>query len=170
MRINREEYLSELIDNYQNLVFSVCYKMTQDHFVAEDLTQETFLSAFKHPESFQGGNEKAWICRIATNKCLDYHKQSERRAIPTEDVGVDIGTDYVGTPEALYLEKEVKGRLLTECRQLKPPYDEIARMYFYEERKPEEIALAKNKNIKTIQTQIYRARGMLKKIYGKGRC
>lgn len=170
MKINREEYLSELIDKYQNLVFSICYKMTQDHFVAEDLTQETFLSAFKHPESFQGGNEKAWICRIATNKCYDYCKHSERRAIPTEDVGVEQGADFAGTPEALYLEKEAKGRLLAECQQLKAPYDEIARLYFYEERKPEEIATAKHKNIKTIQTQIYRARGMLRKVYGKGRC
>ena len=71
-KINSEKYMEELIDKYQNLVFSICYKFTKDYFIAEDLTQETFLSAFQHPDSFQGGNEKAWICRIATNKCIDY--------------------------------------------------------------------------------------------------
>ena len=40
-------------------------------------------------------------------------------------------------------------------------------MYFYEEKKAEEIAAVKGKKLKTIQTQIYRAKGMLKKIYGR---
>lgn len=141
--------------------------MTKDYFAAEDLTQETFLSAFQHSESFQGGNEKAWICRIATNKSIDYLKQAGRRVIPAEDVKVEAKTDNARTPETAYLEKEVRGQLLNECRQLKPPYDEIATMYFYEEKKAEEIAAVKGKKLKTIQTQIYRAKGMLKKIYGR---
>lgn len=166
-KISSEEYLSDLIDRYQDLIFSICYKLTKDYFAAEDLTQETFLSAFKHPESFQGGNEKAWICRIATNKSIDYLRQAGRRVIPAEDVTVEAKLDNVKTPETVYLEKEVRGQLLNECRQLKPPYDEIATMYFYEEKKAEEIAMVKGKNIKTIQTQIYRAKAMLKKIYGR---
>ena len=40
-----EEKLSELIDTYDKLVFSICYKLTGDYFMAEDLMQETFLSA-----------------------------------------------------------------------------------------------------------------------------
>ena len=58
-KIDSQEYLSNLIDRYQNLVFSICYKITKDYFAAEDLTQETFLSAFQHRASFEGGNEKA---------------------------------------------------------------------------------------------------------------
>lgn len=168
-KINSEEYLSELIDKYQNLIFSICYKLTKDYFISEDLTQETFLSAFQHLESFEGGNEKAWICRIATNKCLDYQKQAGRRMVPSEEVELEQDTAKGGTPETKYLEKEIRTRLLYECKQLKPPYDEIARLYFYEERKPDEIAMAKKKNVKTIQTQIYRARGMLRKIFGEER-
>ena len=166
-KINSEKYMEELIDKYQNLVFSICYKFTKDYFIAEDLTQETFLSAFQHPDSFQGGNEKAWICRIATNKCIDYQKQAGRRAIPTEEVGTELETTRCETPESEYLEKEVRDRLLEECRQLKPPYDEIATLYFYEEKRADEIAVAKKKNVKTIQSQIYRARGMLRKVFGE---
>ena len=69
--INREEQLEALIDRYQNLIFSICYKMTADYFASEDLAQETFLSAYEKYTSFDGRNEKAWICRIAVNKCLD---------------------------------------------------------------------------------------------------
>lgn len=166
-KINSEEYLADLIDRYQNLIFSICYKLTQDYHIAEDLAQDTFLSAFRNRESFQGGNEKAWICRIATNKCIDYAKQAARRVVPTEETEMESVCDKSQTPESLYLEKEVRSRLLWECKQLKPPYDEVATLYFYEEKKPEEIALVTKRKLKTVQTQIYRARGMLKKVYGK---
>lgn len=168
-RIEGEEYLAELIDRYQNLIFSICYKMTTDYYIAEDLTQETFLSAFRNRSSFQGGNEKAWICRIATNKCIDYQKQAGRKVIPTEDISLECKQDVSATPETLYIENEVRAKLLKECKRLKPPYDEVATLYFYEEKNPEEISVVLKRNRKTVQTQIYRAREMLRKVYGKER-
>lgn len=168
-KINSKTDIQELVDTYQNLIFSICYKFTKDYFVAEDLTQETFLSAFQHAMSFQGGDEKAWLCRIATNKCIDYQREASRRVIPTQEVREESEVSRTGIPESMYLEKEVRGQLLRECKQLKPPYDEVATMYFYEEKKAEEIAAAKNKNIKTIQTQIYRAREMLRKVFREER-
>lgn len=166
---SREEQLSALIDSYGNLVFSICYKMTSDYFASEDLSQETFLSAYKHLSEFDGQYEKAWICRIATNKCLDYLNSAGRRMIPTEDVGMDDGRmpDVRGTPESICLEEEVRATLLARCRSLKPPYDEIAKAYYYDEMDAGEIALQRGMKLKTVQTQIYRARSMLRKLYGK---
>lgn len=59
--------------------------MTGDYFTAEDITQETFLAAFNHWKSFDGSNEKTWICRIATNKCIDYKRAAARKDIPLDD-------------------------------------------------------------------------------------
>ena len=50
---------------------------------------------------------------------------------------------------------------------MKPPYDEIALDYYYYEMDVGEIAEKRERNVKTVQTQIYRARGMLRKKYGK---
>lgn len=58
-------------------------------------------------------------------------------------------------------------QLLAACKQLKSPYNEVARMHFYEERTAAEIAKTTNNNVKTIQTQIYRAKTMLKKLLQK---
>ncbi|MDE5718763.1 MAG: sigma-70 family RNA polymerase sigma factor, partial [Lachnospiraceae bacterium] len=180
--INREEQLSALIDSYQHLVFSICYKMTADYFASEDLTQETFLSVYRHLGEFDGRYEKAWVCRIATNKCLDYLQSAGRRSIPTEDLGFQSargpdegtpsgkGAGAVGesmaavqqTPESIWLEKEVRATLLSRCRSLKPPYDEIAKAYYYDELDAGEIARQRGAKKKTIQTQIYRARSMLR--------
>lgn len=41
VKIDREEKLKELMDGYSKLVFSICYRLTNDYFTAEDLTQET---------------------------------------------------------------------------------------------------------------------------------
>lgn len=73
------ENFIRLIDAYQNLVFSICLKMTGDYFTAQDLAQETFISAYRHWEDFDGQSEKAWLCRIAGNKCIDYLKEAKRR-------------------------------------------------------------------------------------------
>ena len=75
----------ELLKKYEKLAFSVCYKMTQNYFDAEDLTQETFLAVYKSLAEFDGVNPGGFITRIATNKCLDYLKRADRRATPTED-------------------------------------------------------------------------------------
>ncbi|MCI8635103.1 MAG: sigma-70 family RNA polymerase sigma factor [Eubacterium sp.] len=168
-KINEQQHLTELIDLYQNLIFSICCKMTGDYFAAEDLTQETFLSAYRHFDTFTGTNEKAWLCRIASNKCIDYLKSAAKRQIPSGEELFAERADLSPGPEERILEKETRTTLLTRCRKLKPPYDIIATLYFYEEKKADEIAREQNKNLKTVQTQIYRARAMLRKLYKKER-
>ena len=168
--MHTEEQLTALIDSYQNLVFSICYKMTADYFAAEDLAQETFLSAYEHLRNFDGSNPKAWLCRIATNKCIDYMSHSGRRSIPTEDIYLESSMEAADTsksPEAVCMEQETKEMLLMNCRRLKKPYDEIAKAYYYDEMDVREIAGSRGMKVKTVQTQIYRARSMLRKIYRK---
>ena len=141
--------------------------MTADYFAAEDLAQETFLSAYEKYSSFDGRHEKAWICKIATNKCLDYLKAAGRRNVPTEDEWFSWQEDTKESPEESCLEQEVREELYKGCKDLKPPYDEIALDYYYYEMDVGEIAKKRERNIKTVQTQIYRARGMLRKKYRK---
>lgn len=167
-KISTDEYFNFLIDTYQNLVFSVCYNIVNDYFDAQDLTQDTFLSAYQNLPSFDGNYEKAWLCRIATNKSLDFSKHSERRSSPTDQEYFRYQEDQKNpTPEEKTLNKMVREQLLTSCKKLKPPYKEISIDYFYNELSPAEIASKDGKNIKTVQTQIYRARAMLRKIYAK---
>ncbi len=165
--MNSGEKLEAWMEKYENLVFSICYRMTGDYFAAQDITQETFLSAFRHASDFDGMNEKAWICRIASNKCVDYMRNAGRRQIPTEDEKMPESVSYIGRPEEETLEQEVRQQLLKACRSLSPPYDRIAEDYFYLEKKAETIAGEQSQKVKTIQTRIYRARNMLREIYRK---
>ncbi len=167
MPIDTKVHFSEMIDTYEKLVFSICYKITGDYFTAEDLAQETFLSAFQKYDTFDGQNEKAWICRIATNKSIDFMRGAGRRSVPTEESFFEAVPLGRGNPETLCMEQEIKRQLQRYCDSLKPPYDEIARDYYLKEMTAAEIARKRKINLKTVQTQIYRARDMLKKLYGK---
>lgn len=162
-----ESRLSEMIDTYGKLVFSICYRITEDYFTAEDLTQETFLTAYQKYDTFDGNNEKAWICRIATNKSIDYMRSAARKGIPSEESLFASVAESRHGPEELCMEEEIKRELKYHCKRLKPPYDEIAHAYYIKEMSAGEIARERQVNVKTIQTQIYRARDMLRKIYGK---
>ncbi len=166
-KINCDRYLEHLIDAYGNLVFSICYKLTGSYFDAEDLAQDTYLSAYKNLHTFDGKNEKAWVCRIATNKCLDFLKRAGRNVIPMEDTYLNELQCGGPTPEEHVLETNVKQELYELCNRLKSPYQEIALDYFYYEKDIAEIVRQRGKNVKTIQTQVYRTKLMLRKMWRK---
>ncbi len=137
--------------------------MTGNLFDAQDLTQETFLSAYQKLEEFDGRYERAWICRIATNKCLDFLKSSERRTETAEEEVFLSIPDRKSDPEQSFLQKESGLELLKLCEKLPPPYGEIAAEHFCQEKTARQIAEEKGRSVKTVQTQLYRARALLKK-------
>ncbi len=161
----QEPYFEYLVAAYQNFIFSFCYQMTKDYFSAEDLTQETFLSAYQSLSRFDRRQEKAWLCRIASNKCLDYLKKAERRSIPSEDTCFEALAAADASPEEQVLEQEVRNQLYQNCQSLPETYREVATKYFYQEKEVSEIAEEQKKSKKTIQTQIYRAKEMLRNLY-----
>ncbi len=163
--MNRQEhYFEYLLTTYQDLIFTLCYRMTKDYFSSEDLTQDTFLSAYQNLSKFDRKQEKAWLCRIATNKCLDYLKKAERRTTP-EDTYFEELPMTTSSPEEQTLEQEVRQELFTYCQNLPDTYRDVATDYFYYEKSVDKISHDRQKSKKTIQTQIYRAKEMLRKIY-----
>lgn len=130
------------------------------------MTQDTFLSAYKSMALFDGSHAKAWLCKIASNKCLDWLKRAGRRTVPTEDEYF-TALPSSDSPERDYLEQEVKERLYRCCCSLKEPYRQVALDYYYYEIEIGELVKKTGKPIKTLQTQIYRAKGMLRNLYEK---
>ena len=158
-----KDNLIRLMEQYKNLVFSVCLRLTGDYFTAEDITQETFIAAYRNYESFDGENEKAWICRIASNKCIDHKREAARRLIPTPDDEMPQETSVSGNePLDTAVCNDLMEHFKRVCEGLPDPYRGAARGYFIEGRTAAEIAARDGTELKTVQTRIYRARQMLK--------
>jgi len=167
-KIDSKENFIRLVKQYQNLVFSICLKLTGDYFAAEDLTQETFLSAYGHLEEFDGREEKAWLCRIASNKCVDYLRAAARRVVPTEEEELQSAAGAAKEePLGQLLNRELLKEVSAACEMLKSPYREVALAHFAEGKTAGEIAKDQGIGLATVKTRIYRARELLKKALGK---
>lgn len=162
-----------MINTYENLIFSVCYKFTCNYIDAQDMAQETYLSAFrflKKNKITKIEQEKSWLCKIAVNKCSNYKNK------PTLEV-VDLTTEDIDNPveqleakekvEDVVLDMEVENYFRKCCESLKSPYQEIAIEHFILGKSADTIAIETNVKRKTIETQIRRAREKLRKIYRK---
>lgn len=166
--IDSNENLIRLMHKYQNLIFSICLKMVGDYFTAEDLAQETFLSAYRHMHEFDGTAEKAWLCRIASNLCIDYLRGSERRSLPTAPEELpESGSGEESEPLKLCMNQELMTRFARSCWELPSPYREAAIGHYLEGKTARKLAEQRGISLKTCQTHIYRAREMLKKTMRK---
>jgi RNA polymerase sigma-70 factor, ECF subfamily len=125
-----ESAFSELVHRYGRELRAHCYRMLGSYEDAEDLTQETFLRAWRNRESFRGHSSfRTWLYRIATNACLTAlerrsHRQEkvpreetassrppdhQLEGIPTTDAGPD---DEVVSKETIELALRVALRYL----------------------------------------------------------
>lgn len=161
-KIDSNETISRLIKEYQNLIFSICLRHVGDYFVAEDLTQETFISAYTHLDTFDGENEKAYLARIASNKCIDYLRSAGRRMIATPEEEMPKESSERDELINSVMNKEILANIQEVVDNLPPPYREVARLYFVEDRSAKEIAFELSTPLKTVQTRIYRARDLVK--------
>lgn len=82
-RLQRREAaaFNELVREYQTSVFRLVIRLVGDRGEAEDLTQEVFVSVFKHLDTFRGESKfTTWIYRIAVNHAKNRAKYLSRRA------------------------------------------------------------------------------------------
>jgi RNA polymerase sigma-70 factor (ECF subfamily) len=85
---------SELILKYQNQVFNQAHHLLENDDVAEDVTQDAFLLAFRKFYQFRGGPFRAWLLKIATNLCYDKMRTWNRTPLqPLEPINEDGETN-----------------------------------------------------------------------------
>src|ERR1039457_1899341 len=85
---------AELTDPYRREIHVHCYRILGSFQDAEDLLQETLLSAWQALDRFDGRSLRAWLYRIATNRCLNYLRDSSRR--PMVATAANSGSPFAG--------------------------------------------------------------------------
>ena len=72
------EAFNHLVLSYQDRIFNLSARILGDHDLAEDITQNTFLTAYLNLPRFRNGSFRSWLFRIATNLCYDVHRWHKR--------------------------------------------------------------------------------------------
>src|SRR3954465_3483588 len=81
--LNDERAFSGVVERHRGELQVHCYRMLGSYEESEDLTQETFLRAWRRRETYEGrASVRAWLYKIATNACLDALERRPR--VPTE--------------------------------------------------------------------------------------
>ena len=151
-----------IVRQYESLIFSICFQFTRDYHEAENLTQETFLSAFNNIDRCSPDKYKPWLCRIATNKAKDFLKSSYKRKVNFFEEGEESALKGGIQPEKYFLQQEGIDKIKKGIEGLKEPYKLVSMMYFLEDKTYEEIGISLNRPPKTVQTQILRAKKILR--------
>lgn len=155
-----------LMEQYERLVYTICYQFTQNHHTAQDLAQDTFLSVYTHLDSCPADNPKAWVARIATNKAKDHLKSAYNRRVQSmaDDTMPSEGALYMSAPQPqeVVQSQSTCSHIADKISQLREPYNTVAVLYFLQNHSVGEIAQRLGRPRKTVQTQLFRARGQLK--------
>jgi RNA polymerase sigma-70 factor (ECF subfamily) len=77
---------NRLVLLYQEQAFNVAVRILADEHLAEDATQESFISAYRKIGGFRGGSFRAWILRIITNRCYDELRRQKRQPSQSLDL------------------------------------------------------------------------------------
>ncbi len=159
--------IDEMIDKYSKLVYKICYDMLINSFDAEDITQEVYISFYKHFDEYgklQENEIKNILCKIALNKCKDVLKSKAKKIENMTTDNILYLENYImpNKMEDEILEKEKKENIIKLIKDIKEPYSNILYLYYIKQNSLDEIS--ENLGIKkqTLKMQIYRAKKLLK--------
>ena len=72
---------NDLVECYQDLLFSLVVRIVPDRDQAADAVQEAFFSAYRNLDRFRGGSFRSWVSRIAINAAMDTQRLRKRRPV-----------------------------------------------------------------------------------------
>ncbi|CAN5540168.1 sigma-70 family RNA polymerase sigma factor [soil metagenome] len=167
-----QELLSEMADGdelafaaiynrHKEAVYAFCVKMLQDRVMAQDVLQDVFLKAFQRREQLcEVESLKAWLLRVARNRCLNLLRDNRRTSRLTETDGAIMASSRP-TPLA-EMERSEQVALLNECLlALSPPYREVIVLREYQNLAYEDIAEVTDTTVSSVKSRLFKARRKL---------
>lgn len=159
------EAFGQLIDRHASAIVNLAFRMVGNRAEAEDLAQETFLTAFKALATFRADSKfSTWLYRIGANKCKDWLR-AKRPGQGLYDVDADEALDrHVAehrTPEVLLSQQQVALELEQAIQRLPPLYREAFVLKHVEGLSYEEMEQILGVSGDTLKMRVYKGRVQL---------
>ena len=155
-----------LVRRHQHRVAGVLSRYIADWSEVQDVSQETFLRAYRAIGNFRGDAQfSTWLHRIAVNTAKN-HLVSLNRRPPTSDIDADDAEQYASgdrlrdhdTPERELLRDEIERTVLRVVEALPPELRDAITLREVEGMSYEAIAARMDCPIGTVRSRIFRAR------------
>ena len=166
----------QLLLEHQKNVYNLCYRMAGNPDDAMDLSQETFLRAWRCLDQYQFASAfSTWLYRLCSNICIDFLRRRRRQqTVPLTFEDADGEEQTYAVPDAQPLpEEQVELKLTREIlqaamAQLLPEHRAVLQLRVVNEMSYEQIADVLDIQIGTVKSRLSRARNQLKKILERG--
>lgn len=154
---------SLLVNAHQLFLYNLALRAVSNPQEAQDVTQETFLRAWKGIKNFRGESGfRTWLYRILMNLCYDHYPRlvRERNHLSIEEDDLEIPVDSIRDYSGNY--SELTEIIHQELRKLPAVQRVVLNLRFQEELSYQEISDVMNMPIGTVKTTIFRAKAQLK--------
>lgn len=146
---------AELVQRYQNNVYTTIYYLVKDRIIADDLFQDAFLKVLTQiPKNnyVEQGKFLPWILRIAHNLCIDYFRRTKQQLKVVFQDGTEL-MDFLGEESECHensiVRAEVENSVQRMIELLPEEQREVVVMRIYGELTFKEIAEVTNVSINT---------------------
>lgn len=158
-----------LMDHYWNQVYGFQLKRVRNEYEAEDISIEAFAKAFDKIESF---DEKyafsTWLITISKNIQIDKTRRKNASIHSnTSDTSRELMQkipDHSPTPEDKLITEQNLAQLLRYIKRLKPDYQEVINLRFFQEMSYNEISETLEEPLNNVKVRLLRARKLLAQI------
>tara|TARA_R110002126_G_scaffold74479_2_gene185736 strand:+ start:339 stop:917 length:579 start_codon:yes stop_codon:yes gene_type:complete len=152
-----------LVDRYKDLVYTLTLRMLKNREEAEEVSQDTFIKAYKSMGRFKGDSKfSTWIYRIAYNTSLDRLKKNRKHF---NDVAIDEFTEHqVKTMDNALsqLENEERNQAIQKCLAQLPSDDAfMLTLYYFEDQSLDEISKVIGLTPNNVKVKLFRSRKKL---------
>ena len=165
---NDQKAFNFLLDTFWDNVYGYQLKRIQNENDAEDITIQTFSRAFDRIETFNESYKfKTWLITISKNIHIDLlrkEKKSISHVISNDDKSVYQILDESPTPEDELITEQHLAKLLRDIKKLKPHYQEIINLRYFQELSYKEISAQLKEPINNIKVKLLRAKKLLAEI------
>lgn len=170
-RKNDQSAFNALLDYFWNDVYGFQLKRTENENDAEDITIQTFARAFDKINTYNDNYAfKTWLITISKNIHIDLlrkRKPSIQNLNPNDSDRFNDIIDESPTPEDKLITKQNLAKLLRDIKKLKPHYQEIINLRYFQELSYKEIAEELNEPMNNVKVKLQRAKKLLAEIITK---
>ncbi len=158
-----------LLDRYWNEVYGFMLKRTENETDSEDITIETFSKAFDKIATYNPEFQfNTWLIAIAKNVHIDMLRKKKSTIFVeiTDDEdqqAYNVADTSPSVEDALITEQNLS-RLLQFIKELKPHYQEVIQLRYFQEMSYQEIAEQLNEPLSNVKIKLLRAKKLLAEI------
>lgn len=154
-----------LVNRHMPVVWRVAFRMLQDRQEAEDVTQETFLRAWKMLPEWEGRSKfSTWACTVAMNLCRD----RMRKKAPVLMVTLPERPDSGPEPDEALVQKQASSRLMMLVNGLPERQKEALTLCAFEGMGNIEAAETMEISVDALESLLARARRSLRQALLEG--